>query len=213
LRILKVQVLKSLETLQLSASMGSMAPSVVLCIARDSAMPEAGTIANWGCGVVLGKAVKGPISFNPMLMVPWGFAGGAARVGLGVEVGTGVKAGGCTAGAVVAAAGAVVANGTAVAAGPVAAAGAEVAAGAVVGLGVAVAAAPQAAMNSSSRTVEVNTIVLENLGQRRFIIRPPYSRVLDICVLCLRDNHGPADGDNSCLAVGRKTRTYRPPVV
>ena len=57
------------------------------------------------------------------------------------------------------AAGATVAPGMLVAAGPVVAAGAEV------GRGVAVAAEPQATMNSSSRTAEVNTMARENLGR------------------------------------------------
>jgi hypothetical protein len=108
--------------------------------------------------------MKGAISFWPTLMLPLGFANGAADVGLGVETGTEVAAG-----AVVAAglAGAVVAAGALVAA------GAEVAAGAVVGGGVAVAAEPQATMKSRSRITEVNIIHLELFSQRLRIIRPP----------------------------------------
>jgi carbonic anhydrase/acetyltransferase-like protein (isoleucine patch superfamily) len=63
-----------------------------------------------------------------------------------------------------------VAAGAEVAAGAVVGAGAEVAAGAAVGRGVAVAAEPQAAMMNKSRTVEVSTSDLENLGQRCRIV-------------------------------------------
>lgn len=98
-------------------------------------------------------------------------AGGAAEVGIGVDVGTGVRVGaGRVAPGPEVAAGAVVAAGAEVGAGAVVAAGAEVAAGAVVGRGVAVAAVPQAAMNSSSRTAEVNTMAREKFGRRCRIV-------------------------------------------